>query len=764
MNNTTTESKNIFKSSAHQMTVSNTYNKCANHDHFYFETRLYLTDRPQKQNKVLMLPPEPRISSVGGHLIGRSVLWILIVFSITSGIVSAQEDWMPDPSLRKAVREALKLPDDIPLTHLTMTPLTELGAVERQITDLTGLEHATNLTWLRLGVNEIRDISPLAGLIRLEALWIFVNPLSDISPLTNLVNLKTLDLGVCQISDLQPLVSLRNLEILRLDSNLIEDITPLSNLMMLTELGLADNRVADISSLANLRNLEILRLHYNQIQDITPLTNLTSLSELWLISNRIEDISPLENLTLLEELRIQNNPIIDSSPLDTLTLTHFEHDEFCVFPGLPIQERIQNRSYPSVFQAWEDILNRPSLSYEDRLAHHDLVWSPELGLRFQRTSDGIQLVGNINGARERRDRLLEMNPNMIFILQLPMRDADPNSPFYKAVYDDSFSWVRDETGNRAEAWGDRSFLLDFTHPGQQDIIVQQLLAVARCGLYDGIFLDWWDEDTYVLGNDKVDSYRGNEAEQRARDTILQRIRAGVGDDFLIVANTGRHKIPRTGWAINGTFMETGRDHNTGYTHDGLIEIESTLLWAEENLREPRINCLEGWGIPTESPDSPRNLQWMRVFTAMSLTHSDGYVLYNGGIQHEHYWYDFWDANLGEPIGAKAELYENQEGLFIREFTNGWAVYNRSGKPQEILLPDQATGVESGSHNTFHVLSDLDGEIYLKRKTDKHDVNGDGIVNILDLVIVANALGKDAPDLNGDGLVNILDLVLVANAF
>ena len=33
-----------------------------------------------------------------------------------------------------------------------------------------------------------------------------------------------------------------------------------------------------------------------------------------------------------------------------------------------------------------------------------------------------------------------------------------------------------------------------------------------------------------------------------------------------------------------------------------------------------------------------------------------------------------------------------------------------------------------------------------------DVNGDGAVNILDLVAVANAFGKAEPGLNGDGVV------------
>ena len=50
-----------------------------------------------------------------------------------------------------------------------------------------------------------------------------------------------------------------------------------------------------------------------------------------------------------------------------------------------------------------------------------------------------------------------------------------------------------------------------------------------------------------------------------------------------------------------------------------------------------------------------------------------------------------------------------------------------------------------------------------------DVNNDGVVNILDLVIVANAFGQAVdrnseqnPDVNRDGSVNILDLVRVAN--
>ena len=48
-----------------------------------------------------------------------------------------------------------------------------------------------------------------------------------------------------------------------------------------------------------------------------------------------------------------------------------------------------------------------------------------------------------------------------------------------------------------------------------------------------------------------------------------------------------------------------------------------------------------------------------------------------------------------------------------------------------------------------------------------DVNADGIVDILDLTMVASEFGEqvqNTADVNGDGVVNILDLVQVAAAF
>lgn len=109
---------------------------------------------------------------------------------------------------------------------------------------------------------------------------------------------------------------------------------------------------------------------------------------------------------------------------------------------------------------------------------------------------------------------------------------------------------------------------------------------------------------------------------------------------------------------------------------------------------------------------------MRMITSLSLTHSDGYVLFADDNamptpDHLHNWYDFWDVNLGYPIGMEAKLFQETEGLFIREFELGWVVYNRSGKTQSINFDEELTKVGHGEAKKRHQVENLDGALFQK---------------------------------------------------
>lgn len=418
---------------------------------------------------------------------------------------------------------------------------------------------------------------------------------------------------------------------------------------------------------------------------------------------------------------------------------------------LSVTEKVQTRSLPSITAPWAGwFANKHHLSPAEMTASHGMFWSPEFGLRFQRTDEGVSLVGDWIEARRQQEVLIDLNPNMILLCEVDMRGTDPESPFLKELYSsDDFPWVRDASGEiilGAPAEQYKNLLIDFTHPIAQDIIVGQVIAIAKSGLWDGILFNHWNEKGTVLKG-----YRSDEAEQNARESILQRIRDAVEDDFLIIVG-GSGKLRFGAPYINGIILYSDHQDFSNHQRTGLIELESNLLWAEKNLREPRINYLQAKGIGSELPLSPTNQQAMRCFTTLSLTHSDGYFLYTMGVDwrephrhddlyrnyphkyadsdywdqhtnshdtfpHEHgdahYWYDFWDVDLGHPIGKKGRLYLNREGLFIREFTKGWVIYNRSGKVQKIQLREPATGVASGITDTSHSIPDLDGEIYWK---------------------------------------------------
>ena len=610
---------------------------------------------------------------------------------------------MPDPNLRRAVKRKLQIPNNIPLTPPDMLRLHDLVSINEGIENLQGLEHAINLSFLHIAPAEVSDLKPLAGLLSLKTLKLYSNNISDITPLSNLTALNHLQLHDNQITDLTPLTHLTNLEELSIAGNPITDFSPLAefphfaHLMPTTvieipdptlervireklglsaELPLTDlemqrlgdlvvlesdianlhgleyainlhflhlssSQIVSLTPLANLGTLEVLKLYDNEILDVTPLANLTNLVELNLSGNQITDVTPLANLVNLKELFLGNNPITDYRPISELSGVDFG---YCEIPKLSTIDRIKNRNYPSIFSAWHNIINLPTLSYLERLAHHDLHFCcPMFGVNFAETEQGVKLVGNLRAARNQRDAILKQNPNMLFLVGI----------YYYGVHPDMYPedwpyWLRDENGNRVQDVGWSELLIDFTIPEAQDFFVQQAVAVAECGLFDGIFLDWWSEKWNALYNRKTGKrYYDLEVEVNAKVSILRRIREAVGDDFFILVNTNRSKIPRLAPYVNGTFMETLRDYKGGYTYAGLSEIESTLLWSEENFQYPQINSLEGWGIENEPLDSLANRRWMRLFTTLSLTHSNGYVQYVSGIGstvHTHA-YEIWGGTF-----------------------------------------------------------------------------------------------------------------------
>ena len=658
-------------------------------------------------------------------------LGILIIGAALCGFgqrANAQIVEIPDPNLERAIRQELGVSSEVPVTQQEMLLLAKLTARDAEIEDLTGLEYATHVREIFLERNQVRDITPLRGLANLEVLYLSKNPISDLSPLSGIVSLQRLDLAHIPIQDL--------------------------------------------SILSNLTQLEGLGLLLCEITDITPLANLTKLRFLDLGENQIVDIGPLANLTALKELRIHKNLIVDFSPIQGISFHVLRYDQVCALPDPPIQDRIEQQTFPSVMVGWHhSVSNLPELSYEELVSYHDLFWAHHpFDLRFDGQPPWDRLVGEVDRAKAKRQELLTKNPSMLFLAEIRIRNAGVGEQYPEYW----FGWLRDADGNllreKPRPPTSIGYAIDLRMEEVQDLIVEQAISVSRCGLYDGIMFDTWADGGMILigmdQNETIHVY--DHVDASVRLSIIERIREAVPDDFLILCNSNWDKLPLSIPYINGGMMETQRDSDFGYTRSRLAGIEDALLWFEENAREPKINCLQGQGIPTEPPDSPTNRRWMRVFTTMSLTLSDGYALYTAGTYYQdHIWYPFWDADLGRPVGPTAQRYqEDIESLYIREFTNGWAVHNRSGNEQTITLPSSATPVSDRGNTAAsitHLLPDLDGEIYLKAKNPA-DVNGDWVVNILDLVQVANSFGKSSPDPNGDGVVNVLDLVFVARQF
>ena len=160
---------------------------------------------------------------------------------------------IPDSNLRKAIRKQLErnfhISPNAPILQIDMQRLLWFQQNSASITDLTGLEFATNMESLNLRQNNISDISAVSGLFKLDRLFLGENSISNISAVANLINLTHLELYNNSISDISSMVDLTNLKYLFLNNNSISDISSLADLPNLDRLELRNNLVSDLSPL-----------------------------------------------------------------------------------------------------------------------------------------------------------------------------------------------------------------------------------------------------------------------------------------------------------------------------------------------------------------------------------------------------------------------------------------------------------------------------------------------------------------------------------
>ena len=252
---------------------------------------------------------------------------------------SAQVVSIPDENLHTVINETLGKPENARITREEMQTLTALHADNRGITDLTGLETATNLRDLALRNNLISDLTPLASLTRLRQLFLGNNVIFDLSPLASLINLREIGISGNLVSDLSPLAGLIRLEEIGMSENPLADLAPLSGLISLRAFSGWDTPVVNLEGIAELPKLRDINVCNAGISDLSPLAKAKGLTGLYLAASQVTDLSPIAGLTNLKFISFQANEISDISPLENLTnLTWVDLSENAISDVSPLAE------------------------------------------------------------------------------------------------------------------------------------------------------------------------------------------------------------------------------------------------------------------------------------------------------------------------------------------------------------------------------------------------------------------------------------------
>ena len=666
-----------------------------------------------------------------------------VVTPIDDGTPPVSGVHIPALQLRAVIHKTLGKPQNVQLTQEDMLRLTNLHADRKGIRDLTGLELATNLERLELRHNLITDISPLRNLTRLGNIKLRDNLITDVSPLAKLINVEWLGLENNRITDLSSLSGLVKLDGLGIGGNPVTDISPISGMLSLSRLHAMDSRISDLKPLAKLRKLrsivmgggpvsdlsplvglkvlDFVHIGDGLVSDLSPLSGLTNLRTLKLYGHQIADVSPLASLVNLRGLELQGNVIVDVSPLaglrnlEYLNLRNNEIVDFSALEGL--------REKTNVI-----LTENPGLPAGGPKITGPWLWVLVPGTRLESRTDFL--------ARASGGAVTEL------------RVATTGATEGKAVGESRWRAHR----LSATGWDNINDMTASLGWGRREEIYEHII-------YGSILLDAPKEQqtTMFVGSDDAVKVWLNGA--LVHQALVARPARDYQDFFPVTLKQGKNALLVAvdnrghggfsgffGFAPDAIYTLFRPSLNFSFSTDATeFEVGDTFTLS---LNTANVTDLTGW--QADLTFNPAVLEATQVSEGDFLKQNDGATFFQEGtIQNR----------TGKIIGLKSVQLSRGKG-----FPHGTLLsvnFTVIGKGNSrVTLENFQAGTRFG--DTLHVMQPV-----LSIVVGSQDANGDGLVNILDLTLIAARFGErgagNPADVNGDGFVNIADLVLVAGA-
>ncbi len=641
---------------------------------------------------------------------------------------------IPDTNLHAAIAETLGKSLTTPITVQEMEGLGKLEAQNRDIQDLTGLQFATNLRQLFLNNNQISDLSPIAGLITLRILNLWNNPVSDLSLVRTLENLSDLTFGVTSVSDLSPVAGLVNLEGLHFYGAPVSDLSPIAGLINLKGLSFSSESITDLSPVAGLTNLRWILTWGSLILDLSPVAGLTKMHYLEVSGAEISDLTPLAGLVNLESLHLHVNDISDISPLAGLTqltvisLSDNHISDVSPLAGLTNLERLTLYN-----NEIDDISPLDGLSENIKLIWHSNPGFPKGGPKIE--GPWLWLVVPDARLESNTDLLSEASGDAVTATEIATSGAREG----QAVGDEVW------TSYRLPPTGDNNI---------RDMLKRYIENGVIYGTVSLYSPREQETTMYVGSDDRIKVWLNG-------ILVYEYLRGSNGDDysdfFPVTLKQGRNVLlVAVHTHGNGFFgFEPGTEYRVltpaGVGYDLFktpIHLGDTFTL---DISAENVVDLAGWQF--DIAFDPAVLEAINVSEGDFLKKDGGTTFFQTGSI---------DNALGKITGLSAARLSaqgaNGTGLLLQVRFKA-----KSAGETELALHKfqfgSVTGdsIPAGPHEI---------RIVVEEGLPTGDVNRDGVVSILDLILVAQQLGKRVPagsavDVNGDGIVSILDLIRVA---